>query len=369
MKNLFLVLSVAAFAVLPLRAYGAEGFISAARSTQPSSTSPAPSNHPLIKHRQSIELNDGTVRSVAFSPDGEMLACGGNRDVHLFRVDDGSRLRRLRGHTASVRCVAFSRDGKMLASGSEDTKIRLWDTQSGKLRKVLKQFRGFVPVNGVAFTPNGRTLVSCSSRNSGNSYLWIWDVANGWWEYMAQTVWPRFPLHLAVSPDGTLICVGEFPGNVALYEFAKFGVRERFVREQARQARGKPQGFHMHHDENKEVSSVTFSPDGQTILSSAWDNTVRLWDVKTGRQMLKISGSKDEKGFAGAVFSPDGSRIISVARDETIRMWDVANGKLLAALKGKGKSVRGLAISPDGSILATCGGEGVVKLWDIQFAE
>lgn len=121
----------------------------------------------------------------------------------------------------------------------------------------------------------------------------------------------------------------------------------------------------MQHDDEKAVTSVAFSTDGQRLVSSGQDNTVRVWDVETGRQLLRLNGPQDATPVQVARFSPDGSRVVSSTRDETIQIWDAVDGKLLVSVKGSDKAVLGLAISPDGKLAATCGESGMVKLWDI----
>lgn len=321
-----------------------------------------------ITHRHSIDLNDGNIRSVAFSPDGQTVAACGDRFVQLFDLKTVKRLRRFEGHTQAVLSVAFSPDGKLLASCGKEKAIRLWDVKTGEPGKVLPldEFRfQREQISRVVFLPDGKTLVSCSPNSKGQNQVQLWDVEKGWWTYRARMPNPREPLDLAVSPDGKLIAVGEKPGIVLLWDVVKFGIRTRFPEDRQLFASN---GFRIRHDDQKPVSSVSFSPDGQRLVSSGWDNTACVWDVKTGRQLLKIVGPREAKAVQAALFSPDGSSIIFVTREETIQIRDAANGRLLGSAIGSDEAVWGLAISPDGKLAATCGSEGVVKLWDLDLS-
>lgn len=114
-----------------------------------------------IKHRKTIEVNDGTLRCVAISPDRELVACCGDRSVHLFDAKTGQRLnKQLDGHKGAVNFVAFSPDGKLLASAGEDHNICLWDVETGNSKGVLKQSiqEGKDPVTCLAFSPDSKTL-------------------------------------------------------------------------------------------------------------------------------------------------------------------------------------------------------------------
>ena len=84
-------------------------------------------------------MDDGTLRCVAISPDGKVVACCGDRSVHLFDLKSGERLKQLDGHKGAVNAVAFSPDGKLLASAGEDQTIRLWDVETWKPKGVLKK--------------------------------------------------------------------------------------------------------------------------------------------------------------------------------------------------------------------------------------
>ena len=109
--------------------------------------------HPDRPHRH-------WVKAVAFSPDGRLLASGGNdKTVRLWDPATGEHRRTLTGHTGSVSAVAFSPDGRLLASGGGDRTVRLWDPATGEHRRTLTGHSGR-PCVGVAFSPDGRLLAS-----------------------------------------------------------------------------------------------------------------------------------------------------------------------------------------------------------------
>ena len=112
------------------------------------------------------------------------------------------------------------------------------------------------------------------------------------------------------------------------------------------------------------VGSVAFSPDGKTLASASHDNTVRLWDVATHRQIGDSLTDHTGPVFSVA-FSPDGKTLASSSEDGTVRLWDVATHRQAgSSLTGHTGSVYSVAFSPDGMMLASSGYDGTIRLWN-----
>ena len=107
---------------------------------------------------------------------------------------------------------------------------------------------------------------------------------------------------------------------------------------------------------------MAWSPDGQKIATCSYDQTAKVWDAGSGRQLLTLKG---HIGRVWAVaFSPDGQRIVTGAQDNTAKVWDAANGTNLLTLKGHAGWVMSAAFSPDGQRIVTGGADLVAKLWE-----
>ncbi len=153
---------------------------------------------------------------------------------------------------------------------------------------------------------------------------------------------------VAFSPDGKTLASGAFDNTIRLWDLAT----------------GDPKGSPLE-GHNDRVTSVAFSPDGKTLASGAFDNTIRLWDLATGdpKGSPLVGHTKEVLSVA---FSPDGKTLASGSWDNKIRLWDVATGAARGTpLAGHTNAVISVAFSPDGKTLASGSGDNTIRLWDL----
>jgi WD40 repeat protein/tetratricopeptide (TPR) repeat protein len=112
------------------------------------------------------------------------------------------------------------------------------------------------------------------------------------------------------------------------------------------------------------VSSVSFSPNGQRLATASEDKTARVWDARSGRQLLSLNGHTD--AVISVAFSPDGQRLATASEDKTARLWDACSGQQLLSLNGHTAPVTSVTFSPDGQRLATASEDKTARVWDAR---
>jgi WD40 repeat protein len=301
----------------------------------------------------------GRVARLAFSPDSKRLAGGGldTAEVALWDLETGQELRRLRGHKGSggITALAFSADGKRLASAGYDRTVRLWDAETGAAVHVCRGHTG--RVGSLAFTPDGRRLASVGANATGEgATLKLWNTQTG-----RETLSLKVKgCAIAFSADGRrLLLVGE--GDTVRFLDATLRQKEHTVRGTGG------------------LAAVAFSPDGKLLacgsgVTAPESDEVRVLDAATGQVqfVFEMAPGREWAGqgrLAALAFSPDSIRLAALDGEGTLKVWDMRTEQELLKLQRndptfhQARPIHCLAFSPDFKFLAG-GGQGL-QLWDV----
>jgi WD40 repeat protein len=381
------------------------------------------------KEQRKVPIGKQTfVTAVAYAPDGKTFAYAVETTIHICAADTGKEVRQNPGQDTGAMTLLYSPDGKTLAVKGMTPGVRLYDPETGKLRRQIGEsadpnlmvFMGMGSLGrDVAFSPDGKQIAT-----SGGSTIRLWETATGkevgsegghrgsvtslviapggelvaskgtdntirLWEAATGKERSRFGVHegttcVALAPDGQLAALGNPDGSIRLYETAT----------------GKE--LHKLKMHANGVGAVAFAPDGKTVASrGAADNFIRLHDTATGKElrqivipgpevpggpggvMIRVAGVPGfGMGGPGLVFSPDGKTLVApvlgnmqffpggppgqAGTPTTLNLWDVATGKEVRTITLTPQhGFANLAFSPDGRTLAAENPDQTVSLWEV----
>jgi WD40 repeat protein/serine/threonine protein kinase len=358
----------------------------------------------------------------AWLPDGRRVLTGGQDGIaRLWDVSQGKVVREFPSHIPGIMCVDANRDGTLvLTGGCEDGTVRVWGPDAGnEVCRVLGQCN---QPAAARFTPDGRALLTSgkdgiirhiaipsgeelrSFHAPGKQVSWdrlclladgrhflssgsdqvlrLWELETGRELYRADI--PRKAVSLAATPDGRHALIGSDEGTILQWRLPavppsrKAGAPPALVgrtdlafpvgQNTADPATGEVRRFTGH---QAFVSGLACTPDGRFAVSASgqWfegsrDFTVRVWDVRTGREVRKLQG--EPTGFLCLAISPDGRHVFAAGYDRAVRMWELETGRLVRTFTGHDESVFQVVVTPDGKRLLSAGEhEADVRLWDV----
>lgn len=348
---------------------------------------------------QSFIGHQDSINQVAFSPDDEYLLTASQDDTaRLWNVETGLEVRRFTGQAAGVSAIAFSTDGELIYTGAVDGTIRSWQVNidleplilpnpernnfrrsiifsdllpdshvllmgnaDGSLRYwsvgrslILRQAStgNSAILNDMALSPGGDTLITAG--NGAN--LIIYDTATGtelppYYDTATETELPRYIGHrgaiydVEFSSDGVQIVTAGEDNTVRIWDV--------FSGQEILQLGG----------HTAPIRAVAISDNKQFILTGSEDNTVRMWDIEVVRSQHQFRGHEDT--VRAVAFSPDGLFALSGSDDRTAKLWDTTTGDLIYSFEGHADSVLSVAFSPDGQNILTGSADGTARLWSI----
>ncbi|MHC4645217.1 MAG: WD40 repeat domain-containing protein [Planctomycetota bacterium] len=305
--------------------------------------------------------------TIAFSPDGNMVASGGWRGtIRFWNARSGDEIVKTRSHFSSVRSVVFVAGEDFVVTKSTDNTIRLWNAATAAQKDVVRAYYRS------AISPDGQILVSPGNNNT----VRVFDLQAGQ-HLHTFTGHSALVEYLAFTADGITLASLDKNGLLFVWR-ATSGDLISMI------------------DASADIRAITFSPDGKTLaagraakkpsqpqeeIPAGEDFDIYLWDAATGKELAKLGSAADP--VSDLAFSPDGKSLASahglleetqpaptsVDAGYTVRLWDIKSGDELASLKGHTATVSSVAFNKSGTILASGSMDGTVCLWDVANAK
>jgi len=298
--------------------------------------------------------HEGEVRSLALSPDGQVLASGaGDSAVRLWDIAAGREIGQLAGGLGGTRHLAWSADGQRLIASGTDGVLRVWDVARQRLERQFSVELELLDEMAVAPTGDTAAVIAWDFLN-GRARITLWDVPAGKKRRQMEMVTSDFgPSGAAFSPDGRVLASSLADGAIHLWDVGT----------------GKKLG-ECNGGGKDVLFTVIFSPDGRSLVSvpiemlGQEERIIRLWDIATGKEVRQFRGSA--RWVPGAAFSPDGRTLFTGGVDGTLRLWEVATGKQRAILKGDQPMISCVAFAPGGAFLISGSHDSTILVWDAR---
>lgn len=252
--------------------------------------------------RANFQTNQGSITSIAFAPNGKALVSGGDDASVLFlNVETCQIVGRLNGQGAPIKSVSYSPDGTKTIFAIADGTIKLWET---KLERELLTINDVGTVWGIAFAKaDGNTLAVATVEK-----VKLFDLSKGN-QLVDLGIESGGSIAVAANPKERVLATGDLYWTIKLWNC-----------DNARKI-GEMKGHHF------PVIAVAFSPNGNTLASAAWSGSyfsppeARLWDVMSKKSIARLRGHN--LGLTGVAFSPDGKTLATSSVDQTVKLWRV----------------------------------------------
>jgi len=287
----------------------------------------------------------------------------------------------LKGHTGSVSTVRFNVDGTYCLSGGKDKIIRLWNPHRGI---CIKTYPGHgYEVNDIAVASDNGRFGSCG----GDRQVFLWDVATGRFirKFRGHDSVVNCILFNHIEEENTVMITGSYDKSVRIWDLksnsidpiqilndAKDSITSIFITDHeivSGSVDGKIRNYDIRSGllrtdyVNHPITSIKLSHDGNCILASCLDSSIRLIDKTSGELLATYLGHKNVTYKIDSCLSNDDAYVLSGSEDNQIHIWDLVESSSVLTLKGHTGPVCGLVYHPSENILLSSSADGTIRMW------
>lgn len=325
------------------------------------------------------------VTSVAIAPNGRLIAsASGDHSIRLWdAVSGGHSYSTLKGHTDRVTSVTFSTDSRLI-SGSWDKEIYIWATDTGRVRRKMKQ-GAFV--DKLVAAPDGNYILSIDLHGK----IYKWDARSGTPVDLTfeEGLMPvnaksqsksrdRVIEAVSISSDSSCFACSRGRGIIDIYDAVTGTLKVPTIGpaeclESPNAIPYQSDTGTLYESDYEEAAfrhgwhcpSLTFTRNGKVLASGQWDPVVRFWSTESGKPVRSALRGHTGK-IIGLAFADKDETLISASTDsdKTIRMWNWLTGECLAIYEGPQEGLNCLALSADERFIVSGGDDGSVRVWD-----
>lgn len=283
--------------------------------------------------------------------------------INTWDVFSGSRINTIRLKNNSIYGMVFSDDGQLFATTrSSDSTLTIYETETGK--ELISMENSSKWVKPLAFSPDCKMIATLVYKDST---LLVRSTSTGEVLLRAKEPWANIGFNVAsFSPDGKLIASAYSMSVSDGYTVDNFANRNDVCSNNTITIRNieNQDTTNTWQGHTNLITSISFSPDGNQILTSSYDGTTRVWETQTGKELLRSSNTYWSQKQAN--FSPDGRHIVASCYDGTIVILDAVTGEEVERLLGHNSVVNSAFYSMDGNMIVSCSVDNTVRLWNLQ---
>ena len=344
----------------------------------------------LSREQNILKDREGGVTSIAISPDGQYILSGGmDGRLQLWDLEGKSIGKPFEGHEGAITSVSFDLDGQHILSGSADKTLRLWDIDENLKGQLFNGHQNISFQNRLClFFDSIRFFVNQIDVYQDTGFFSKLRIFRNYKTFLLITSpFLSFLLFMVLNllyflPPFLALFIGIITGKAEFKDFTLDGGSISAPVVELPHFLEKifysapifafifcplmlfifPVIWFAFLGKEGDVTAVSFSPDGQLIISGGKDGTIRLWNRETHK--LKRVMLSHRGGVSSVKFSPDGQFLVSGGQDGLLRLWSRRGNPIGQPFKGHKTAITSVDFSPDGRNIISGSTDGTLRLWD-----